>query len=253
MGHQTNAAVLYARLCNFQNARGLDLMDAAAPAAGEQVLDLGCGPGILTRELTRRVGPEGRVVGIDPDLDRLELAELTKPQRLTNLQFLPGRGESLSVLGAGRWDLIYSNYVAHWIEGKQRLVHELAIGLKPGGRAAFEFCGEVGPFVEELLAEGRRSGQRLPAAITYLGPRAWRDLLEEAGLLVETCDLLPVTYSFADYPQFAAWWEGTTHGAIRAAALGSDYRARLEAYFEGGGSFDCRALRFLARKPSASA
>jgi ubiquinone/menaquinone biosynthesis C-methylase UbiE len=41
-----------------------------APKRGEHGLDIGCGPGLLTCELAREVGPSGRMVGIDTSSDR---------------------------------------------------------------------------------------------------------------------------------------------------------------------------------------
>ena len=40
-------------------------MDAAAPAPGEHVIDVGCGCGATVLELARRVGPSGHVLGLD--------------------------------------------------------------------------------------------------------------------------------------------------------------------------------------------
>ena len=41
---------------------------------GATVLDLGCGTGYLTKVLSERVGPEGKVVAVDPDGERLKIA-----------------------------------------------------------------------------------------------------------------------------------------------------------------------------------
>jgi ubiquinone/menaquinone biosynthesis C-methylase UbiE len=41
----------------------LDLLD---PQVGEHVLDIGCGPGLLTCEIAQRIGPRGSVDGVDP-------------------------------------------------------------------------------------------------------------------------------------------------------------------------------------------
>src|ERR1051325_1988181 len=41
-------------------------LDALAITPGDRVLDLGCGTGVVTRAVARRVGPRGRVIGLDP-------------------------------------------------------------------------------------------------------------------------------------------------------------------------------------------
>ena len=42
--------------------------------SGSSVLDLGCGTGYLTKVLSERIGPEGKVVAVDPDGERLKIA-----------------------------------------------------------------------------------------------------------------------------------------------------------------------------------
>ena len=60
-----------ARLNDLLNAASAD---ALALAPGERVLDFGAGLGQLSRELARRVGPEGRVVAVERDREQLEEA-----------------------------------------------------------------------------------------------------------------------------------------------------------------------------------
>jgi len=50
------------------------LFDRLALHEGQSCLDVGCGGGDATLELARRVGPRGRVVGVDIDATKLELA-----------------------------------------------------------------------------------------------------------------------------------------------------------------------------------
>jgi ubiquinone/menaquinone biosynthesis C-methylase UbiE len=54
-----------------QRAAALTLLD---PQAGEGVLDIGCGPGQLAREIAQRVGFRGSVCGLDPSRSMLAIA-----------------------------------------------------------------------------------------------------------------------------------------------------------------------------------
>jgi ubiquinone/menaquinone biosynthesis C-methylase UbiE len=73
-----------------------------------------------------------QVIGIDPDLERLELAR--KKYTAQNLEYLQGRAESIP--GDG-YDMVYSNYVLHWCEDKELVFKQVHKCLKPGGKFGF--------------------------------------------------------------------------------------------------------------------
>ena len=59
------------------------------PQVGNVILDLGCGTGELSVYLAERVGPEGRVIGVDPDKERIQLARQSHGH-IKNLSFAEG-------------------------------------------------------------------------------------------------------------------------------------------------------------------
>src|SRR3954447_25743934 len=64
------------------------LFDRLGVGAGLRCLDVGCGGGDVTFELARRVGPRGRVVGVDLDAAKLDLArQEAATQGLSNIEF----------------------------------------------------------------------------------------------------------------------------------------------------------------------
>lgn len=101
---------------------------------GETVLELGCGGGLDTALLAERVGPAGRVIGVDcaePMLDRAR----TNLQQLghTKVTFFQASAESLP-LADNSVDCIVSNGIFNLSADKGAIFAEISRVLKPGGR-----------------------------------------------------------------------------------------------------------------------
>ena len=103
---------------------------------GEVVLDLGSGGGIDVLLSARRVGPSGRVYGLDMTDDMLALARENQRQAgVTNVEFLKGDLEDIPLPEASV-DVIISNCVINLSTDKDRALREAFRVLKPGGRFA---------------------------------------------------------------------------------------------------------------------
>ena len=128
-----NEAASYDNMSSLEQEDGLELIELLAPEKGSMVLDLGCGTGFLSKALADLVGPEGKVVAIDPDLSRLQVAKST--YHASNLEFLEGAAENIP--GTGLYDVVFSNYVLHWCKDKPKAFSQIATSLKPGGKFGF--------------------------------------------------------------------------------------------------------------------
>jgi arsenite methyltransferase len=120
---------------------------------GETVLDLGSGGGIDVLLSARRVGPSGKVYGLDMTAEMLELArENQRRAGVENVEFLDGEIERIP-LPAGAVDVIISNCVINLAGDKRSVLAEAFRVLRPGGRFAVSDIVVRGP----LPAEVRRS------------------------------------------------------------------------------------------------
>jgi len=103
---------------------------------GDVVLDLGSGGGIDCFLAAKRVGPTGRVIGIDMTDAMLQRARANAARlNATNVEFRQGHIEALPV-DDGSVDLVISNCVINLSPDKPRVFAEMFRALRPGGRVS---------------------------------------------------------------------------------------------------------------------
>ena len=101
---------------------------------GERVVDVGCGAGIDSLIAAKKVGPEGRVIGVDMTPSMLEKArDAAGVSGLANVEFRRGYAEELPV-DDGWADVVISNGVLNLMPDKAAALEEMSRVLKPNGR-----------------------------------------------------------------------------------------------------------------------
>ena len=115
------------------------------PYLGNDILDLGCGTGELSAYLAELVGPKGRVLAVDPDKERIRVAQESHKE-VENLTFAHGSTFSFPGLGLETYNVIFSNFVLHWIkniEDKKKAFQNMFRSLKPTGKIFMRYSGRL--------------------------------------------------------------------------------------------------------------
>jgi len=165
---------------------------------GETVLDLGSGGGIDVLLSARRVGPAGKVYGLDMTDEMLALAEEDRRKvGMANVFFLKGEIENMPLRDSSV-DVIISNCVINLSANKDRVLAEAFRVLKAGGRFAVSDVVTRG----EMAAEIRKSVLLWVGCIAgALEENEYRDKLARAGF--ENIRLEPTRiYRVADAMSF---------------------------------------------------
>ena len=110
------------------------MLDRIGVQPGWRCLDIGCGPRGITDLLSERVGPTGRVLGIDKDQEFLAYARAHAP---ANVEFQQGDAYS-SGLPAASFDLVHMRFVASTAGNPEALLQEAMRLVRPGGVVALQ-------------------------------------------------------------------------------------------------------------------
>ncbi len=186
--------------------------------AGQDLLDVGCGPGNITLDLAARVAP-GRVVGIDAALDVIETASEAsdRPEQVT---FAVGDVYALDAADAS-FDVVHAHQVLQHLTDPVAALREMRRVLRPGGvvavrdsdYASFTWAPDSPEIVRwnELYHQIARRNRAEPDAGRYL--LGWA---HAAGFTDVTTT--SSTWTFAD-PDSRAWWGGVWADRVTQSAF----------------------------------
>jgi ubiquinone/menaquinone biosynthesis C-methylase UbiE len=161
------------------------LVDLAAIAPGERVLDVGCGTGIVARTAAARAGAGGRVAAVDVNEQMLEVARAAGGGR--TIEWREGNAGALP-FPDGAFDAVLSQQMIQFVSQPTAVLGEMWRVLRPGGRLAVSACRAIAhspayvPLADALSRHvGPQAGAGMRSPFSSWSPGELRGLLEGAG------------------------------------------------------------------------
>ena len=201
---ETDASA-YEELSEPQTEQGCKYVSELNIPGGAKVLDMGSGTGHVTKYIADIVGSDGVVLGIDPDAERIKIAQ-EKYKDIAHLQFHVG--DSLTGFPHDNepyYDFHASTNAFHWFppDQKKSYIQKAYQSLKPGGKLAILSAATLHP---------ERKNQYEAEKYYTLTEDEMRKLFEEVGLFTNVV-VKPVTdeFYFKTCETFKRWLKASTH------------------------------------------
>jgi ubiquinone/menaquinone biosynthesis C-methylase UbiE len=207
------------------------LIEYAAPAEGERVLDVACGTGVAARAAAERVGAGGRVAGLDITGGMLAVAR--EQPGAEGIEWYEADAESMPFDDAS-FDLVLSQMGLQFVTNKLAAMREMRRVIAPGGRLALNVPGPTpDPFARLAPVLAEHVGPE-PAGFCHIvfslhDPDELRELAAGAGFREIEVRQQPLTLEVPDAASFLwGYIYSTPMAAHFDEHIGDDARAALQ-------------------------
>lgn len=216
------------------------------PQPGDTILDLGCGTGGLSAYLAELVGPEGMVMGVDLDKERLQLARQSYGG-IKNLSFSEGSYSHFPGIRSQTYDIIFSNYVIQWIPDKDNAFQNMYTSLKSDGKVAAQYVSYLYPFMLNAFQElNPEKAEQLTDMFNFEERVKIEQYCSAAGFhIINSYETESAQFVFESTEGLLKWLWTTTNGLFDPKLVTEE---RLQRYYPysrptGGKPLDFRGIK----------
>ena len=204
---------------------GDQTLDLAGVGPGQDVLDIGCGTGVLARAAARRLAGRGSCIGLDLNPGMLDVARRS-PEPIT---WQEGRAESLPY-GDDTFDRVLSQFALMFFQDRAVALAEMSRVVRPTGAIAVSTWASIdeSPGYDAMVALVERLFGRAPAD-ALLAPFAIGTAARLSDLLNDAFDEVSVTRADgrARFPSIEAWVHTDIRGWTLAEMIDDQQYAEL--------------------------
>ena len=233
-----------------------ELFELIGVAANSTAIDVGCGVMGVLHLIAERVGPDGRVVGLDREAEMVEFGRKLAEQRGLAVEFIEADATATG-LPHRAFDLVHARTLLLNVQNPEQILTEMVRIARPGGVVAVQEpdasawnCDPPHP-VFDILRRAILSAYRRTGKDFSIGRRIAR-MLKDAGLLdVHVRATARVTHAGEYYQTFLLTVAGLVREVIvKAGELTADefesYTAALRAHLEAPGTITCQPIMWQA-------
>ena len=207
-------ATTYSKMSQLQTEDGLELLSKLSPQEGMTILDMGCGTGYLSSVLADHVGPSGSVLAVDPDLERLMLAKESYGD-IPNLKFVEGSTDDFPS-EEQQFDVVFSNYVLHWVSDKEGAFKRIYKSLKSGGKFGFRTVVKHNSiyFDQMLNLMDAKRRHNTYSKMNYTPVECYQTAANSSNFLVTYKNSFTSDFGFENINAAMDFWFAVTHGGF---------------------------------------
>ena len=236
MSKSKDVAKSYQHVSLFQREEGKKLIDDVQIYRGYVILDLGCGTGELSAYLSELVGQDGRVVAVDPDSYRVEVARESH-REVKNLEFQEGSSASFPGMGSETYDIVFSNFVFHWIQDKEEAFKNMFRSLKPAGKIVLTYGDRLPSIVHKIYRElqNSESMERMLSKRWYERRANMEEMCSAAGFeIVKSVDVKMEDQEFENVESLCSFILATNQGRFVSELATRDKVSRFCTQYTSG-------------------
>jgi len=187
-----------------------ELIEKLSLNGTEDILDLGCGDGKVTAEISNAV-KSGTVIGIDNSSSMIAFAkEHFTSEKHSNLSFQEMNAQNLNFEEC--FDIVFSNAVLHWVKDHNSVLEGIYKSLKKKGRILLQMGGKGGvsqliSVLDEILSYSvwQAYFQDFEFPYTFLGVEEYETMLLDRGFQIKRVELIHKDAVHEGKEKFKGW------------------------------------------------